>query len=167
MVTNHHVVENVNGLGAGASFDVIFSDNRTVQATLVGRDPFTDIAVLRVPASGLKAAALADSDSVSVGATVIAIGSPLGEFQNTVTAGVVSGKGRRVQESAGIFLEDLIQTDAAINPGNSGGPLIWAAVRRVIGMNTLIADPNQAQGIGFAGTSHTIRHKQVQRHQQG
>jgi 2-alkenal reductase len=157
IVTNNHVVENVNSPGAGASFDVIFSDNRTVQATLVGRDPFTDIAVLRVPTSGLKAAALADSDSVSVGATVIAIGSPLGEFQNTVTAGVVSGKGRRVQESAGVFLEDLIQTDAAINPGNSGGPLIWAAVRKVIGMNTLIADPNQAQGIGFAVSSNTIR----------
>ena len=157
VVTNNHVVENVRGGGAGASFDVIFSDNRTVKATLVGRDQFTDIAVLQVPASGLTAAALADSDSVPVGATVIAIGSPLGEFQNTVTTGVVSGKGRRVQESAGIFLEDLIQTDAAINPGNSGGPLIWAAVRRVIGMNTLIADPNQAQGIGFAVSSNTIR----------
>jgi 2-alkenal reductase len=157
VVTNNHVVENVRAGGAGASFDVIFSDNRTVKATLIGRDQFTDIAVLQVPASGLTAAALADSDSVSVGATVIAIGSPLGEFQNTVTTGVVSGKGRRVQESASIVLEDLIQTDAAINPGNSGGPLIWAAVRRVIGMNTLIADPNQAQGIGFAVSSNTIR----------
>jgi len=158
VVTNNHVVENVRGGGAGASFDVIFSDNRTQKATLVGRDPDTDIAVLQIPASGgLRVASLANSDSVPVGATVVAIGSPLGEFQNTVTVGVVSGKGRRLQESATVFLDDLIQTDAAINPGNSGGPLIWAATRQVVGMNTLIADPTQAQGIGFAISSNTIR----------
>jgi S1-C subfamily serine protease len=158
VVTNNHVVENVRGGGAGASFDVIFSDNRTEKATLVGRDPDTDIAVLQVAASaGLKVAQLANSDDVPVGATVIAIGSPLGEFQNTVTSGVVSGKGRRVQESQNVFLDDLLQTDAAINPGNSGGPLIWAVVRQVIGMNTLIADPSQAQGLGFAISANTIR----------
>jgi S1-C subfamily serine protease len=157
VVTNNHVVENVRGAGAGASFDVIFSDNRTVKASLVGRDPDTDIAVLQIPGSGLRAVQLANSDDVPVGATVIAIGSPLGEFQNTVTTGVVSGKGRRVQESQSVFLDDLIQTDAAINPGNSGGPLIWAATRQVIGMNTLIADPTQAQGLGFAISSNTIR----------
>jgi len=157
VVTNNHVVENVRGGGAGASFDVIFSDNRTQQATLVGRDPDTDIAVLRIPPAGLKVAQLMNSDEVPVGATVVAIGSPLGEFQNTVTTGVVSGKGRRVQVSARVTLDDLIQTDAAINPGNSGGPLIWAAARRVIGMNTLIADPSQAQGIGFAVSGNTIR----------
>jgi len=158
VVTNNHVVENVRGGGAGAAFDVIFSDNRTQKATLVGRDPDTDVAVLQIPAGGgLKVAQLANSDSVPVGATVVAIGSPLGEFQNTVTTGVVSGKGRRLQESANVFLDDLIQTDAAINPGNSGGPLIWAAVRQVIGMNTLIADPTTAQGIGFAVSSNTIR----------
>ena len=158
VVTNNHVVENVRGGGAGAAFDVIFSDNRTQKATLVGRDPDTDIAVLQIPASsGLKIAQLANSDSVPVGATVVAIGSPLGEFQNTVTTGVVSGKGRRLQESPNVFLDDLIQTDAAINPGNSGGPLIWAATRQVVGMNTLIADPTQAQGIGFAISSNTIR----------
>jgi 2-alkenal reductase len=158
VVTNNHVVENVRGAGAGASFDVIFSDNRTQKATLVGRDPDTDIAVLQIPASGgLKVAPLADSDDVPVGATVVAIGSPLGEFQNTVTSGVVSGKGRRVQESQNVFLDDLIQTDAAINPGNSGGPLIWVVVRQVVGMNTLIADPSQAQGLGFAISSNTIR----------
>jgi 2-alkenal reductase len=158
VVTNNHVVENVRGGGAGASFDVIFSDNRTQKATLVGRDPDTDIAVLQIPAAaGLKVAQLANSDDVPVGATVIAIGSPLGEYQNTVTSGVVSGKGRRVQESQTVFLDDLIQTDAAINPGNSGGPLIWTAVRQVIGMNTLIADPSQAQGLGFAISANTIR----------
>jgi 2-alkenal reductase len=158
VVTNNHVVENVRGGGAGASFDVIFSDNRTQKALLVGRDPDTDIAVLQLPAgTGLKVAPLANSDDVPVGATVIAIGSPLGEFQNTVTTGVVSGKGRRLQESANVFLDDLIQTDAAINPGNSGGPLIWVATRQVVGMNTLIADPTQAQGLGFAISSNTIR----------
>ena len=158
VVTNNHVIENVRGTGAGSSFDVIFSDNRNQKATLVGRDPDTDIAVLQIPVtSGLKVAQLANSDSVPVGATVVAIGSPLGEFQNTVTTGVVSGKGRRLQESSTVFLDDLIQTDAAINPGNSGGPLIWAATRQVIGMNTLVADPAQAQGIGFAISSNTIR----------
>jgi 2-alkenal reductase len=158
VVTNNHVVENARGTGVGASFDVIFSDNRTQSATLVGRDPETDIAVLQIPgSSALKIAQLANSDEVPVGATVVAIGSPLGEFQNTVTTGVVSGKGRRLQVSQNVFLDDLVQTDAAINPGNSGGPLIWAVARRVIGMNTLIADPQQAQGLGFAVSANTIR----------
>lgn len=154
VVTNNHVVENVRGGGAGASFDVIFSDNKTQKATLVGRDPDTDIAVLQIPAiAGLKVAALANSDNVPVGATVIAIGSPLGEYQNTVTSGVVSGKGRRVQESQNVFLDDLIQTDAAINPGNSGGPLVNAR-GEVIGVNTTIATIAGTEGgsigIGFA-----------------
>jgi S1-C subfamily serine protease len=158
VVTNNHVVENARGTDVGASFDVIFSDNRTQSATLVGRDPETDIAVLQIPgSSALKIAPLANSDEVPVGAAVVAIGSPLGEFQNTVTTGVVSGKGRRLQVSQNVFLDDLVQTDAAINPGNSGGPLIWAAARRVIGMNTLIADPQQAQGLGFAVSANTIR----------
>lgn len=161
VVTNNHVVENARGTGTGASFDVIFSDNRTVKATLVGRDPATDIAVLRVPAQGLTAAPLANSDTAPVGAHVIAIGSPLGEYQNTVTEGVISAKGRRVQESADVFLEDLLQTDAAINPGNSGGPLIWIAAKQVVGMNTLVeVNPNTdtiAQGLGFAVSSNTIR----------
>src|SRR5438045_3472934 len=161
IATNNHVVENPRGSGTGSSFDVIFSDNRTVRATLVGRDPQTDVAVLRVPAQGLVAASLADSDQTPVGAHVIAIGSPLGEFQNTVTEGVVSAKGRRVQETADVFLEDLIQTDAAINPGNSGGPLIWIAAKQIVGMNTLVqVDPNTdiiAQGLGFAISSNTVR----------
>ena len=160
IATNNHVVENGRG-GVGASFDVIFSDNRTVKATLVGRDVQTDIAVLKVPAQGLVAAALADSEQAPVGATVVAIGSPLGEFQNTVTQGVVSAKGRRVQESTNVILEDLIQTDAAINPGNSGGPLIWVGAKQVVGMNTLVqVDPTTdtiAPGLGFAISSNTIR----------
>jgi serine protease Do len=157
VVTNNHVVENVRDAGPGASFDVVFSDDRRVEAKLVGRDPQTDVAVLQVPAQDLRAAALGNSDQVPVGSTVVAIGSPLGEFQNTVTAGIVSAKGRRVAETATIFLEDLVQTDAAINQGNSGGPLIWVATRQVIGMNTLVARTSGAEGLGFAVSSNTIR----------
>ena len=125
IVSNNHVVE-VRGADS-APLRRVFSDDKKVSATLVGRDPLTDVAVLQVPAEGLKAAVLANSDDVPIGSVVVAIGSPLGEFQNTVTQGIVSAKGRRVAESASVVLEDLLQTDAAINPGNSGGPLLWAA----------------------------------------
>jgi 2-alkenal reductase len=155
VVTNNHVVENVRSEGAGAAFDVVFSDDRKLEARLVGRDPLTDLAVLQVPAQNLKAAVLGNSDAVPVGSTVVAIGSPLGEFQNTVTSGIVSAKGRRVAASPTVFLEDLLQTDAAINEGNSGGPLIWAATRQVIGVNTLVA--SNAAGLGFAVSSNTVR----------
>src|SRR5438270_669277 len=150
VVTNNHVVENVRDSNAGASFDVIFSDNRVVKdAKLVGRDDKTDVAVLQVPPQGLKAAALANSDDAPVGSTVVAIGSALGELQNTVTSGIVSAKGRRVPETDTVVLEDLIQTDAAINEGNSGGPLIWAATKQVLGMNTLVNREAGAEGLGF------------------
>jgi 2-alkenal reductase len=155
IVTNNHVVEDTRTSNAGAAFDVVFSNDKKVQAKLIGRDPFTDIAVLQVPAQGLKAAVLANSDDVPIGSIAVAIGSPLGEFQNTVTQGVVSAKGRRVAESQQVVLEDLIQTDAAINPGNSGGPLIWAATRQVVGVNTLVA--SNATGLGFAISSNTVR----------
>jgi S1-C subfamily serine protease len=155
VVTNNHVVEDTRTSGAGASFEVVFSNNNKTSAKLVGRDPFTDIAVLQVPAQGLKAATLANSDSVPVGALTVAIGSPLGEFQNTVTHGIVSAKGRRVAETSQVILEDLIQTDAPINPGNSGGPLLWAATHQVIGVNTL--GVTQATGINFAVSSNTVK----------
>jgi len=158
VVTNNHVVENVRDSNPGASFDVIFSDNRVVKgATLIGRDDKTDVAVLQVPAQSLKAAALANSDDVPVGSTVVAIGSALGELQNTVTSGIVSAKGRRVPETDTVVLEDLIQTDAAINEGNSGGPLIWAATKQVIGMNTLVNRQAGAEGLGFSIASNTVR----------
>jgi len=155
IITNNHVVEDPRTTGAGASFDVVFSDDRKASAKLVGRDPFTDIAVLQVAPQGLKAATLANSDNVPVGALTVAIGSPLGEFQNTVTHGIVSAKGRRVAESSQLILEDLIQTDAPINPGNSGGPLLWAATHQVIGVNTL--GVSQATGINFAISSNTVK----------
>jgi S1-C subfamily serine protease len=155
IVTNNHVVEDPRSASAGAAFDVVFSDDKKVSAKLIGRDPSTDVAVLQVPAQGLKAAVLANSDDVPIGSVVVAIGSPLGEFQNTVTQGIVSAKGRRVAESASVVLEDLIQTDAAINPGNSGGPLIWAATHQIVGVNTLVA--SNATGLGFAVSSNTVR----------
>jgi serine protease Do len=158
VVTNNHVIENVRDTDPGASFDVIFSDNRVMKdARLVGRDDKTDVAVLQVPAQNLKAAVLANSDDAPVGATVVAIGSALGELQNTVTTGIVSAKGRRVPETDTVVLEDLIQTDAAINEGNSGGPLIWAATKQVIGMNTLVNRQAGAEGLGFSIASNTVR----------
>ncbi len=159
VLTNNHVVANVRGDGAGDSFDVIFSDGRTVAGKLLGRDPETDIAVLQIPAAGLRAVALGNSDDVPVGAQVVAIGSALGEFRNTVTVGVVSAKGRRApaQVRPDVLLEDLVQTDAAISPGNSGGPLVWVATRQVIGMNTLVVREAGAEGLGFAISSNTVR----------
>src|SRR5439155_23878330 len=97
--------------GPVAAFEVVYSANRKVDAKLVGRDQLTDLAVLQVSSQNLEAAMGGDSDTVPVGSTVIAIGSTLGEFQNTVTAGIVSAKGRRVAETQSIFLEDLVQTD--------------------------------------------------------
>ena len=158
VVTNNHVVEDVRDTNAGASFDVIFADNRVVKdVKLIGRDDKTDVAILQVPAQNLKAAIRANSDDVPVGATVVAIGSALGELQNTVTTGIVSAKGRRVPETDTVTLEDLIQTDAAINEGNSGGPLIWAATKQVIGMNTLVNRQAGAEGLGFSIASNTVR----------
>ena len=155
IITNNHVVEDPRTAAAGGSFDVVFSDDKKTSATLIGRDPVTDIAVLQVATQGLKAATLANSDNVPVGALAVAIGSPLGEFQNTVTHGIVSAKGRRVAETSQVILEDLIQTDAPINPGNSGGPLLWAATHQVIGVNTL--GVSQATGINFAISSNTVK----------
>jgi 2-alkenal reductase len=159
VLTNSHVVSNVRGTGVGSSFDVIFADNRKVSARLVGRDPDTDVAVLEVGAQSVKALMLGNSDDAPIGATVVAIGSALGDFRNSVTVGVLSGKGRRLpsETDQNLFLEDLVQTDAAISPGNSGGPLILAATRQVIGMNTLVIRVQGSEGLGFAVSSNTVR----------
>ena len=159
IATNSHVVSNQQG-GPGSSFEVIFADDTRASAQLVGRDPETDVAVLKIDPAGrtLKVAPLGDSDQIPVGATVVAIGSPLGEFKNSVTSGVLSGKGRRFPEESGqIFLEDLLQTDAPISPGNSGGPLIWAAAKQVVGINTVVRRDPGAEGLGFAVSSNTVR----------
>jgi serine protease Do len=141
IVTNNHVVE-------GASrITVNFSDGTQVPATLIGVDPDSDVAVLRVDAKNLLAAPIGTSSDLLIGETVIAVGNPFG-LSGTVTTGVVSALGRSVpSKEAGRTFTDFIQTDASINPGNSGGPLLNIE-GRVIGINTMIYA--NAQGIGFA-----------------
>lgn len=154
VVTNNHVVED------SARLEVVLADGESRAAQLVGRDPFSDIAVLKVEGSLSAAAAWGNSDKMRAGETVIAIGSPLGEFTNTVTAGVVSATGRSIDTDSGYRMEDLIQTDAAINRGNSGGPLVNLA-GQVVGINTLVVrgggSAGVAEGLGFAIASNSAR----------
>jgi 2-alkenal reductase len=155
IVTNSHVVENSRTL------EVIFADDSKVPATLVGADPFSDLAVMRVEGEVPEVAELGDSTALQTGAPVIAIGSPLGDFKGTVTVGVVSALDRRLEVGGGLTMEGLIQTDAAINQGNSGGPLV-NALGQVIGINTAIvrgsgAGGPVAEGLGFAIPSSTVK----------
>jgi serine protease Do len=146
IMTNKHVVEGADTVSVvltdGTSYDNVH---------VVGADPLNDIAFLKIDnVSNLHAAELGDSSSLRIGQSVVAIGNSLGQYQNTVTSGIVSGVGRPVSAQSGSAVEslnDLIQTDAAINPGNSGGPLLNLQ-GQVIGMNTAVAQ--DAQGIGFA-----------------
>lgn len=153
VVTNNHVVE------GAASLAVIFADGTRHDAELIGTDPLSDLAVIRVKEAVPSFAALGDSDALQPGETVIAIGSPLGDFKNSVTVGVVSALNRTVPGSG---QEGLIQTDAAINHGNSGGPLVNLR-GEVIGINTLVVRGNglsgdQAEGLGFSVPSNTVKH---------
>jgi S1-C subfamily serine protease len=141
ILTNHHVVE------GGEKFDVELKDGRMLSGTVYGIDTLTDLAIVKVDATGLPTAAIGQSDTLKVGELVIAIGSPLGTYSNSVTSGIVSAKGRSITTDNNEQLSNLIQTDAAINPGNSGGPLLDAG-GNVIGINTAIA--SNSNGIGFA-----------------
>jgi serine protease Do len=146
VMTNKHVID------GASSVQVILSDGTSYpNAKVIGADPLNDIAFLKIPdVKGLQAAELGDSTSIRVGQRVMAIGNTLGEYQNTVTSGIISGTGRPIAAENGDEVEtltDLIQTDAAINPGNSGGPLLNLK-GQVIGINTAIVEG--AQGIGFA-----------------
>ncbi|HET9614519.1 MAG TPA: trypsin-like peptidase domain-containing protein [Candidatus Limnocylindrales bacterium] len=140
ILTNRHVVSGANSL------TVELKDGTKYPGKIYGVDTLTDLAIVKIDATGLPAATIGDSDGLKVGELVIAIGSPLGTFSNSVTSGIVSATGRQIQTQGG-DLRNLIQTDAAINPGNSGGPLL-DATGAVIGINTAIAQ--DASGIGFS-----------------
>ena len=141
ILTNRHVVE-----GSPSKLTVNLKDGRTFDATIYGVDTLTDLAIVKVDATGLPTAPIGDSSTIQVGQQAIAIGSPLGEFTDSVTSGIISAVGRSIPVATGT-LSNLLQTDTAINPGNSGGPLLDPA-GSVIGINTAIA--SSGQGIGFA-----------------
>jgi putative serine protease PepD len=155
IVTNAHVV------GESSSANVRFGDSRSaVPARVLGTDPSTDLAVLRVDpsrASALRPLALANSNAVRVGDNVVAIGHPFG-LDRTATAGIVSGLGREIESPNGFSIDEVIQTDAAINPGNSGGPLVDTR-GRVVGVNSQIATAGASGnvGVGFAVPANTVR----------
>ena len=153
IATNKHVVA-----ATDAKYSVVTNDGKTYDATVIARDPLADFAVIKIDAKNLTPLDLGDSDKLVLGQKVIAVGNALGQYQNTVTTGVVSGIGRVIDagdgSGAGERLEGIIQTDAAINPGNSGGPLLNLS-GQVIGINTAV--DQQGQAIGFALPINSVK----------
>lgn len=147
IMTNSHVVSGAKEI------NVAFTDGQKLKAELIGDDPGSDLAVIRVNQNGLKAVEFANSAKLMPGQLAIAIGNPFG-FENTVTAGVVSALGRTLRTQNGRLIDDVIQTDASLNPGNSGGPLVNSN-GKVIGVNTAII--RSAQGICFSIASNTVQ----------
>lgn len=164
IITNNHVVEGTKQV------DIILSDGSQQTASIVGTDRYSDIAVLKTNGNVPAVVTLGNSDTMDPGESVIAIGSPLGDFKNTVTVGVVSATGRSIDTGNGYTIENLIQTDAAINHGNSGGPLLNLA-GQVIGINTLVVRNSGmgdvAEGLGFAIPINTAQAIAQQIIQQG
>ena len=154
IVTNQHVISGTNDT------TVVLSDGTQLKAQVVGSDQYADIAVLKVQGKMPGTAIFGNSDTLLPGETAIAIGSPLGDFRNTVTVGVISATGRNLDTGQGYVMQGLIQTDAAINHGNSGGPLVDLA-GQVIGINTLILRTGTGgdviEGLGFAIPSNTVK----------
>jgi 2-alkenal reductase len=155
ILTNQHVIDGAD------TIQIVLANGAQMAATLVGSDQFSDIALLKVDGTLPAAAEFGNSDALKPGETVIAIGSPLGDFKNTVTVGVVSATGRTLDTGNGYLMEGLIQTDAAINHGNSGGPLVDLA-GQVIGINTAIlrssgGSDDVVEGLGFAIPANTVQ----------
>jgi len=163
ILTNNHVIAGTQG-----DLTIVLSDGTQETAKIVGADQYSDIAVLKTTGKVPAVATLGNSDVLNPGETVIAIGSPLGDFKNTVTVGVVSATGRSIDTGNGYSIDNLIQTDAAINQGNSGGPLV-NLVGNVIAINTLIVRNSGtgtvAEGLGFAipiNTASTVAQQLIQ-----
>lgn len=155
ILTNNHVVEDTESLV------VVLSDGRHLPAEIISTDVFADLAVLKAEGEMPAVAPFGNSDNLKPGETVIAIGSPLGEFRNTVTTGVISATGRSLETGEGYYMENLLQTDAAINQGNSGGPLVNLK-GEIVGINTLVVrggfgSSTVAEGLGFSIPSNTAR----------
>lgn len=150
IVTNQHVIENAGKI------TVVIPDKGRFEAELIGSDALTDLALLRIEASGLTDIAIGDSDKVRVGETVFAIGNPLGYFQQSVTAGIISAVGRQVRVPRSEYVYTFLQTDALVNPGNSGGPLVNLR-GEIIGINTAKISLTGVEGIGLAIPSNTLK----------